>query len=197
MPGVLLFPSRYPCEPSFSSRACVACTSLAPARASSQLVFHSVQSANLPTAETMAKGSWLFEISHRFFPPVSDGASALWGLDGPARDRLGLSYSLTDRATVGILRSNYEDNVELNGKLSVLRGGLDGPPLEVTAMAGVAWNTQSPSMVQGAEDNEVQAYGQIVLNAGLGDRLALGVVPTYLRNPGSATWARATPSPSG
>ena len=53
-----------------------------PWQAQAQEIFHSVQSANLPTAETLAEDTWLFEISHRFLPPVSDGASALWGLDG-------------------------------------------------------------------------------------------------------------------
>src|SRR5690606_26810102 len=46
------------------------------------------------------------------------------------------------------------------------------------------WNTQvneDPS--HGAEDNERQAYAGLVLNAGLGERVALGVVPVYLHNP--------------
>ena len=46
-------------------------------------VFHSAQSANLPTAETLFQGEWQFEISHRFFPPFAEGYDALWGLDGP------------------------------------------------------------------------------------------------------------------
>ena len=85
-------------------------------------VFHSVQSANLPTAETLAEGTWLFEISHRFLPPVSDGASALWGLDGGAAIRLGLTYAVSDRAMLGVLRSNYEDNLEFNAKLVLTKG---------------------------------------------------------------------------
>ena len=46
-------------------------------------VFHSTQSANLPTAATLAKGELLFEISHRFRPPISSGIGEFWGLDGP------------------------------------------------------------------------------------------------------------------
>jgi hypothetical protein len=40
-------------------------------------------------------------------------------------------------------------------------------------MAGVAWNTQL-AVVEGSEDNEMQAYGQVILNALVGDRIALG-----------------------
>lgn len=145
-------------------------------------VFHSTQSANLPTAETLRKGEWLFEISHRFLPPVSDGADALWGLDGPIYNRLGLAYAPADRLLVGVSRSNLDDNVELGARVRLWEGGAASVPLMVAVNGAVAWNTQADTLA-GAEDNELQAYGQIVLNALLASRLALGVVPTLLDNP--------------
>jgi hypothetical protein len=48
-------------------------------------------------------------------------------------------------------------------------------------MGGVAWNTEAPTGA-GADDNESQQYVQLMFNALLGDRFALGVVPTVLRN---------------
>ena len=153
---------------------------VSPSAASAQEVFHSVQSANLPTAVIMPQGSWLFEISHRFDAPFSNGSSDLWGLDGPAYNRLGLMYSVHDRAQLGILRSNVEDNVELNAKVGVW-SGTGGVPMEVAVMGGVAFNTQVFE-VEGAEDNESQLYAQLLLNALLGDRFAVGVVPTFLHN---------------
>lgn len=151
-----------------------------PSTVSAQAVFHSVQSANLPTAETLPRGSWLFEISHRFDTPFSNGASDLWGLDGPAYNRLGLTYAVHDRAQLGILRSNVDDNIELNAKVGVWSGA-GGVPVKLAVMGGVAANTQVFE-VDGAEDNEVQLYGQILMNALLGDRFALGIVPTLLHN---------------
>ena len=145
-------------------------------------VFHSTQSANLPTAATMREGDWLFEISHRFLPTFSEGVDALWGLDGPVYNRLGLSYSVSDWAMLGVLRTNLEDNVELNTKLRLYEGGSAGMPFLLGLMGGVAWNTD-PFLVDGAEDNEVQLYGQLMLNALFAERLALGVVPTIVRNP--------------
>ena len=145
-------------------------------------VFHSTQSANLATAETLRRGEWLFEISHRFLPAVSDGAEALWGLDGPVFNRLGLAYAVTDRVMVGVLRTNLADNLELNLKARILEGGRESVPFMVALNGGVAWNTGLPT-VDGLEDNESQAYVQVVANALLGDRFAVGVVPTYLRNP--------------
>ena len=160
----------------------VALLVLFPGLARGQEIFHSVQSANLPTAETLAGGAWLFEISHRFDTPVSRGGSALWGLDGPVWNRLGLTYAASDRVMLGVVRTNLQDNLELNAKFAGLDLGSGGLPLRVGLMAGVAWNTEV-FPVDGAEDNEVQLYGQLILNAALGDRVAIGVVPTYLRNP--------------
>ena len=66
---------------------------VAPPALAGQRVFHSTQSANLPTTETLRGGNWLFEISHRFSPRISEGVGALWGLDGPVYNRLGLSFA--------------------------------------------------------------------------------------------------------
>lgn len=145
-------------------------------------VFHSTQSANLATAETLRKGEWLFEISHRFVPAVSDGADALWGLDGPVFNRIGLAYAASDRVLVGVLRSNLSDNLELNAKARILEGGRDAIPFMAALNGGVSWNTGLPT-VDGLKDNEMQAYAQIVANALLGGRFALGVVPTFVHNP--------------
>lgn len=153
-----------------------------PAAAVAQDVFHSTQSANLPTARIMPGGSWHFEISHRFDRPFSAGGDALWGLDGPAYNRLVLTYSISDRFAAGVQRTNVEDNVELNLKARAWEIGSDRFAFEAAVMAGAAWNTQVFE-VDGAEDNEMQAYGQAILNARLGTRIALGVVPTYLYNP--------------
>ncbi|MHB1193560.1 MAG: DUF5777 family beta-barrel protein [Longimicrobiales bacterium] len=145
-------------------------------------VFHSTQSANLPTAETLGRGEWLFEISHRFQPAVSGGADVLWGLDGPVVNRLALAYGVSDRGMVGLVRSNLSDNVELGAKVRLAEGGRQAVPFTVAAAAGVAWNTELPD-VDGFRDNETQAYAQLIVNALPADRLAVGIVPTLLHNP--------------
>lgn len=145
-------------------------------------VFHSTQGFNLPTAETLGRGEFLFEISHRFLPPLSRGADALWGLDGPIFNRLGLAYAVTDRVMVGALRSNLDDNLELNGKVRLLERDSGPVPVMVGAMAGVAWNTDAP-VPAGAEENESQLYAELILNARLGEPFAVGLVPAFIRNP--------------
>lgn len=155
---------------------------LSAAPATAQQIFHSTQSANLQTTETLRSGNWLFEISHRFVPPFSDGFDALWGLDGPVFNRFGLSHSPADGILVGIQRTNLEDNLEFNVKAVVVEHRTEGFAVEVGVMTGIAWNTDVFEF-GGAEDNESQFYGQLIVDAGFGEKFAVGIVPTYLRNP--------------
>ena len=156
----------------------------APAHGAAQDVFHSVQVANLPTAETLPGGTWLFEISHRFGTEISRGGEAFWGLDGPAFIRLGLSYAATDDLTFGVQRTNFRDNLELNATAVLYEGRAGGTPVEIAVKGGAASNMEVFEVpAHGGEDNELQFYGQLIVNAMLGDRLAVGVVPAYIRNP--------------
>ena len=148
--------------------------------------FHSTQSANLPTAETVNGGLWMFEISHRFEPPISSGASSLWGFDGPVFNRLGLTFAPSDRVMLGVLRTNLLDNLELNGKVKLWEQAGDGVRYKAAVMAGAAANfgaSEVDTPTARVENDEAQFYAQLILNARFGDRLAVGVVPTVLRNP--------------
>ncbi len=176
----------------------------APVAASAQDVFWSTQSATLPTAAPLSSGDVLVEISHRF-GYLSDGASDLWGLDGFVLNRLGLAYAPSDHLTIGILRSNSRDNLDLNARLAGLSADAGTIPLEFGVQTGVAWNlqeeagddhgghqhvvlldAQSDNAARNGEQadaNEMQAYAQLIANAIFADRLAVGVVPTLLWNP--------------
>lgn len=163
--------------PSFAGVA-LALTLVAPVESRGQDVFRSTQAANLPTAMMLNGGNWQFEISHRFDTPISAGSTDFWGLDGPVRNRLGLIYAPSDRVMLGVVRSNFLDNVELNARIGGASFGSEAMPVEVALQAGVAWNTDfAPN------DNESQAYVQGIVNALVADRLAVGLLPTILHNP--------------
>lgn len=161
----------------------VALIGLAAAPVQGQRIFHSNQSANLPTTETLRSGNWLFEISHRFVPPIDDGVDALWGLDGPVNNRLGMAWAPAENTLVGFQRSNFQDNLELYAKRRLAQGEMGGGSAAVAVMGGMAWNTDVVG-IQGAEDNEMQAYAQLIANVLLADgAFALGVVPSWIYNP--------------
>jgi hypothetical protein len=144
-------------------------------------LFHSPQVINLPTATTLGQGEWQFEIAHRFFPPLSDGQDAFWGLDGPAFMRLGLGYALSDRAMVTLGRSNFLDNWDIQAKARVFEGEAGPFPVMMALQGGAAWNSSVSGRDSGDRGN-FQYYGQVVLNSRIGDRWAVGLVPSYLFN---------------
>lgn len=159
-----------------------------PLAAEAQRVFHSTQSANLHTAEMLRPGNWLFEISHRFFPPVSAGADALWGVDGSAFIRLGLTYQATERLMLSVVRTNLDDNLGLDVRVRITETEVGERRVKVAAAGGVAVNTDvtevsNPAQNQLREDNEMQLYVQVLVNALLSESLAVGITPSYLRNP--------------
>ena len=94
-------------------------------------LFHSTQAICLPTAETLGKRVFQFEISHRFDVPVSEGYNAFYGLDSRALIRLGLGYSPIDPLVITLARSNLEGNVDLQAKYKLLH--LRNSPLPVLA----------------------------------------------------------------
>ena len=53
-------------------------------------------------------------------------------------------------------------------------------PVALGLAGGFAVNTSPPP---GVDDNETQAYLQAILDVGVGSTVAMGVVPTYVRNP--------------
>jgi hypothetical protein len=143
-------------------------------------VFHSTQAIALPTAETLQGGDVLFEISHRFVPPVSSGSEGFFGFDGPVQMRLALGYAPSSKLLLTLGRSNLDDNLDLTARLRVLE--IRGPlPTAVALQAGGAWNTETPGRESGDSRN-FQYFGQVIINTAFGETFALGVVPSYVHN---------------
>lgn len=148
-------------------------------------LFHSTQTANFQTTESLKKNNWMYEISHRFIPSVNEGIDALYGFDGPARIRFALGYGITDDLMVAFGRSNSTDNYDLQFKQKIL--GIDNEylPSVLSIVGAIAINTEVPSSIDrspGDSDN-IQYYAQLIYNAMLLDnKLGIGIVPSYLYN---------------
>ena len=144
-------------------------------------LFHATVAVNLPTSETLQRGLYQFEISHRFVPPFSGGFDDLYGLDGPVNIRLGLGYAVTDHLLVTLARSNVMDNLDLQVKYGSVSAGKGSLPVQGALVAGVAWNTDVPWR-DGTHSRDFQLYGQAVVNFRLASKWAVGIVPTVLYN---------------
>lgn len=145
-------------------------------------LFHSGHAIILPTAETLHRDNFEFEISHRFYPPISEGSDALYGFDGPANMRLGLGYGITDRLVVALARSNLDDNLEFQAKYRTFQLQNKTLPIIIAVQAGLAWNLQSFVDRKRSDSRNFQYYGQLIINTMHKNKIGIGIVPTYIIN---------------
>lgn len=144
-------------------------------------LFHSPYVAILPTAETLQKGDWEFEVSHRFSPPITEGPDAFWGMDGPATIRLALGYAVSNKFMVHIGRTNVMDNLEVQLKYKTWERKGDTFPLLLSLRGAIAYNAEIFDPVE-SDGRKFQYYGQAILNTMIQKKLGIGIVPTYLYN---------------
>jgi len=144
-------------------------------------LFHSPQSINLPTVETLQQGDFEFEISHRFLPPIKNGTKDFYGFDGPVNMRIALGYAVTNDLVVTLGRSNVEDNLELKGKYRALQLKETFLPLLVGVQIGIARNTQTFGQTANA-GRTYQYFGQLIFNTMIYKTFGIGIVPSYLYN---------------
>ena len=144
-------------------------------------LFHSPYVAMLPTAETLQKGDWEFEVSHRFSTPISEGSRTFWGMDGPALIRLALGYSITDKMMIHVGRSNLMDNLELELKYKFAQMHHDTFPVLIALRGGIAYNGEIFNPVK-SNSRRYQYYAQIIANTMIQKKLGVGIVPSYLYN---------------
>ena len=171
-----LSPSLAGAQPSWQASA-----TAAPARVE---LFRAIRTANYPTTETLYRGDFHYEISHRFLPAIEEGYKANFGFDGPANIRTSLSYGLSDRLMVTLGRSNVLDNLDLQLQYRWLQFPRSPAPLVLALNAGLAWNTDMPAYAErgAASRDNLQYYLQVVINTLVDERLGLGLVPSYLHN---------------
>lgn len=142
-------------------------------------LFHSIDVVNLPTAETLQKGDFHFEISHRFNTPISAGISELYGFDGSVSMRLALGYAITDHLLFTLGRSNIDGNLDFRFKYKALQIKNDMFPTLISVRAGGAFNGKAKNIDSG---DKYQFYGQMIVNTLFGKKLGIGIVPSYLYN---------------
>ncbi len=144
-------------------------------------LFHSTYAVNLPTAETIGQNELEIEISHRFIPTIKSGSKDFWGFDGPVTNRLAIGYGITDKTQLTFGRSNENDNYDLWLKQQVYSLKNETFPLLVSLLAGGAWNADHPT-IGGSDSKAFQFYAQAIFNTMYKEKLAFGVVPSYLYN---------------
>lgn len=148
-------------------------------------LFHATQTASFPTTESLEKGNWMYEISHRFLPSLNEGLDALFGFDGPAKIKFALGYGITDDLMISFARSNLTDNYDLQLKQKLFQSDNKYLPGAISILVGSALNAEVPQTIERSKThfNNFQFYAQLVYNTILfNKKLGVGIVPSYLYN---------------
>ena len=153
-----------------------------PAKKPDLELFHSTMTANFPTTETLKKGDWEYEISHRFNGLVNDGFGDLWGIDGGSQIRFGLSYALTDHLMIRGGRTNVQDNYDLALKYKLLQLRSSTLPTVFAVRVGGAWNSAEVLGRNRSDSKNFQFFSQLIMNTMLQKKFAIGFVPSYVYN---------------
>ena len=138
--------------------------------------------ANIPTAEMLDRGTFLFRIGHRFLGKLNDGYDGLFGIDPGAAILLQLSFPITDNLLIDAFRARQFGDVELAVKYRFLREKTDGSmPFSLALRAGGNWESSNKTGGRSRTDAEnFHYFGQLVLTKAFGNRLSLAAVPAVL-----------------
>lgn len=150
--------------------------------------------ANLQTAETLEKGSFLYRIAHKFNSPTNVGFDQLFGLDGGSSMLTQVGFPLSNRLLLTVARSKVNATFEIAAKYGFLRETADrSTPLSAAVYAGVDWATAknvpdpndlsaTPKLLSRTAGERFAIFAQLPVSKQIGRRLSLMAVPGILLN---------------
>ncbi|TNE81692.1 MAG: hypothetical protein EP332_02955 [Bacteroidetes bacterium] len=139
--------------------------------------FKGTRLINFSTVEIQGKNTLEFRIAHRFGDAaVTNSGNNLFGLDGPVAMQLAFDYSLSDRLSLGIGRTNVNKLIDGNIKYRLLRQTTDGKmPISVT-LKGQVNVTHAPERIATAFDkftNRMSYVNQVMVARKFNSKLSL------------------------
>jgi len=140
---------------------------------------------DLPNGKPQRKGGVDFWIGHRFVEPIfqSNTAPDLFGLDSTAIIAVGAKVGLTNRLSVGAIRSSYFRTLEVNSAFQVSRQG-SNTPLTLQVRGSIEGRN---NFIRDTDNPIVPwiGYGpslQVIAVRTFADRVSLEAVPTFAFN---------------
>jgi len=148
----------------------------------SKPAFWGTRLVNLPTTTTLEEGEFLFRVSHRFLPPVSEGWDAFYGLDGPAYILLSFGYGVTDNLMLTLGRSRLYQEWEVYANWLIF-DETKNSSLPVAAALQVGGSLAGQDEPAGAEwSGRFRLNALLSLSYQLSDHFSVLVVPAFSSN---------------
>jgi hypothetical protein len=129
---------------------------------------------NLSSADLPAAGTLGMLFTHRFAQPLEESDwHSLLSFDSGADIGIGIFYVPLTNLEVSVDRSSNQDDWEIAAKYRFLERS-DRFPLSVAVRAGADIRTEI------RVDHEISYFGQGIVSLGIGPRIRVSVLPTYL-----------------
>ncbi len=141
--------------------------------------FKGTRLINGHTIETRHKKTLDFMISHRF-GEINGGAYQLFGLD-QANIRLGLSYGITERLSIGVGRNSFQKTYDgyIKYKLLQQKTGKGSMPISVTALTATTINSLRGQPFDSFGDR-VAYTTQVLIGRKFSSAFSLQLMPTFI-----------------
>lgn len=131
---------------------------------------------NTPTPYTVPARTLEVLFTHRFQQSIQDGDSHnLWGLDSGADVGIGLSWGLTSHADVSLLRSSFQEDYELAGKLLAFEQS-SRRPVSLAARVGID-RLGRPGAV-----DPTRPFAQLIVSRRLAPGVNVQLAPSWVRD---------------
>ncbi len=105
-------------------------------------IFLTTRIAGTSSVSLLEQGDLNYMIMHNF-GEISTGIDNFYGIDQGANVRMAFEYGLSDRLSIGIGRTSVDDNVDLTGKIALLRQMESGKvPVSVVFKGNVGITTE-------------------------------------------------------
>jgi len=144
--------------------------------------FWGTRLVNLPTTTTPGKREFLFRVSHRFLPAISDGWDYLYGLDGPAFILLSFGYGISDNLALTFGRTRFYQEWELSADWLLFEQGKKSS-LPFSAVLHAGGSLVSQDKPPGADwSGRFRLSALLSLSHQVNERLSILLVPAFASN---------------
>lgn len=145
-------------------------------------VFNATRLVNMNSTEILPAKSLEFRIAHRF-ADFSKGFENLFGFDGPASILFSLDYSVSDKLTLGIGRTNINQNLNFNLKYAWLQQTKGNKtPLSVVSYNQLNLTHRKEQFVGEFRyfTNRINYVNQLLISKKFNQRISVQISPTYM-----------------
>jgi len=151
--------------------------------------FKTTKIVNAQSIETVKKGDLDFRITHRFDDIAVGGSGhTMWGFDNSMDIRYSFDYGVTDKITLGLARSKYNELLEGYAKWRFLEQTTNNKvPVSIAAYTNMGFTPKDKALIYSGVDKSVTQktahrfsyFSQLIIARKFGNWFSAQIMPSY------------------